>query len=134
MNGYDFDETILKGNSVRSFFCYCMLRLPYLVLYMPVLLLAVILNGLHMVKSDAYYNMLTKYVVFVPNREKFVKKFWDKNIKKIKSWYLKQQREDDIIISASPAYLVEEACARLHVKCIATPYDLKKAKVIGGKD
>ncbi|MDE7454898.1 MAG: hypothetical protein K2M64_03625 [Clostridia bacterium] len=132
MNGYDFDETILKGNSVRSFFCYCLVRLPYLVIYLPVLLLAVILNGMHCLSSNAYYNMLTYYVKLVPNKQKFVTKFWDKNIAKIKSWYYDQQKEDDIIISASPSYLVEEACKRINVRCITTPVDIATCKVIGG--
>lgn len=132
MNGYDFDETILKGNSVRRFFCYCLVRLPYLVIYFPVLLLAVILNGLHCLSSNAYYNMLTYYVKLVPNKQKFVTKYWDKHLDKIKQWYYAQQREDDIIISASPSYLVEEACRRINVRCIATPVELATCKVIGG--
>ena len=36
MKVFDFDETILHGNSVRRFFGYCLVRLPYLVLYLPV--------------------------------------------------------------------------------------------------
>ncbi len=131
MNGYDFDKTILKGNSVRRFFCYCWARLPYLFIYLPVLLCAVIFK--RCVSSDTYYNMLTYFVKLVPNKQKFVVRYWDKHINKIKQWYFKQQKEDDIIISASPDYLVNEACKRIGVKCIATPVDLKTSKVLGGK-
>lgn len=132
MNGYDFDETILKGNSVRRFFTFCLARLPYLVIYFPVLLAAVILKALHCLTSNAYYNMLTYYVKLVPHKQKFVKKYWDKHLNKIKDWYFAQQCEDDIIISASPSYLVEEACKRIGVDCIATPVDIKTCKVLGG--
>lgn len=130
MNGYDFDETILKGNSVRRFFLYCWARLPYLFIYLPVLLAAVIFK--RCLSSNAFYNMLTYFVKLVPNKEKFVRKYWDKHINKIQRWYLDQQRDDDIIISASPLYLVEEACNRIGARCIATPVDLKTSKVIGG--
>lgn len=130
MNGYDFDETILKGNSVRRFFCYCWLRLPYLIIYIPVLLCAVIFGKC--VSSNTYYNMLTYFVKLIPNKQKFVQKFWDKNIGRIKSWYYEQKRDDDIIISASPSYIVEEACKRIGVDCIATPVDIATCKVIGG--
>lgn len=130
MNGYDFDETILKGNSVRRFFCYCWLRLPYLFIYLPVLFVAVIFK--RCINSNTYYNMLTYFVKLIPNKQKFVTKYWDKHINKIKQWYYDQQKEDDIIISASPSYLVEEACRRIGVRCIATPVDLKTSKVIGG--
>lgn len=130
MNGYDFDETILKDNSVRSFFCYCFVRLPYLFIYLPVLLAAVIFK--RAVSANTYYNMLTYFVKLVPNKQKFVVRFWDKHLKKINKWYYEQQREDDIVISASPLYLVEEACKRIGVRCIATPVDLKTSKVLGG--
>ena len=130
MNGYDFDETILKGNSVRRFFCYCFLRLPYLFIYLPVLFAAVIFK--RCINSNTYYNMLTYFVKLIPNKQKFVTKYWDKHLNKIKQWYYDQQKEDDIIISASPSYLVEEACRRIGVRCIATPVDLKTSKVIGG--
>lgn len=130
MNGYDFDETILKGNSVRRFFCYCFLRLPYLFIYLPVLFVAVIFK--RCINSNTYYNMLTYFVKLIPNKQKFVTKYWDKHINKIKQWYYDRQKEDDIIISASPSYLVEEACRRIGVRCIATPVDLKTSKVIGG--
>ena len=131
MNGYDFDETILKGNSVRRFFFFFWARLPYLFIYLPVLLCAVIFK--RCVSSDTYYNMLPYFVKLVPNKQKFVVRYWDKHINKIKQWYFKQQKEDDIIISASPDYLVNEACKRINARCIATPVDIKTSKVLGGK-
>lgn len=99
-------------------------------IYLPVLLVAVIFR--RCVSSNTYYNMLTYFVKLVPNKQKFVAKFWDKNIDKTKQWYYDQRREDDIIISASPSYLVEEACRRIGVRCIATPVDLRTSNVIGG--
>lgn len=60
------------------------------------------------------------FVLFVPKKEKFVQRFWDKNFKYVKQWYLDVRRDDDVIISASPSYLIAEVCARLGVKCIAS--------------
>ncbi len=130
MNGYDFDKTIFKGNSVRRFSGYCFLRLPYLWLLLPEIVLALILYGLRIIKKDGFLRMLEWFVVFVPCREKFVKGFWDKNFKHVKGWYLDAKRDDDIIISASPAYLIEEICARLSVRCI-TSESGKRGTVIG---
>ena len=120
MNGYDFDDTIFKGNSMRRFSIFCALRLPYLILFVPVLLLACILRVLRILNKNRYLHMISLFVALVPNVEMFVVKFWDKNIKRIKPWYLAQRRDDDIIISASPFFLVNEACRRLGVRCIAT--------------
>lgn len=121
MNGYDFDKTIFHGNSVRRFCIFCCIRLPYLWLLLPELLLAVILYGLKIIGKDAFLRMLEVFVLFVPCKKRFVNKFWDKNFKHVKSWYLQVKQPDDLVISASPAYLIEEICSRLGVACIASP-------------
>lgn len=123
MNGYDFDETIFRGNSMRSFSIFCTLRLPYLLLYLPVLLVAFLLRGLRILNKNVYLLLLEGFVVFVPHTEKFVDKFWDKNMRRIKTWYLQQKRDDDIVVSATPFFVVGEACRRLGVKCVATDFD-----------
>ncbi|MCM1360261.1 MAG: haloacid dehalogenase-like hydrolase [Corallococcus sp.] len=131
MNGYDFDDTIFKGNSFRRFFFYCLLRLPYLILYMPIQCFAAILHAIRILNKHAFLNVLERFILFVPCKRRFVTKFWDKNIKRVKRWYLNQRRDDDIIISASPQYLVEEACRRLNVMCIASPVDLRNGRTRG---
>ena len=95
MNGYDFDKTIFHGNSVRRFCIFCCVRLPYLWLLLPELLLAVILYGLKIIGKDAFLRMLEVFVLFVPCKKRFVNKFWDKNFKHVKSWYLQTKQPDD---------------------------------------
>ena len=125
MNGYDFDDTIFRGNSMRRFSVFCTLRLPYLLLYLPVLLLAFLLRGLRIINKNIYLLLLEGFVVFVPHTEKFVVKFWDKNISRIKEWYLKQKRDNDIVVSATPLFVVGEACRRLGVRCIASDFSAR---------
>ena len=55
--------------------------------------------------------------------DKQIECFWDKNIHKISAWYLCQKRPDDLIISASPACIIEPAARRLGVNFAATEYD-----------
>ncbi|MCM1289442.1 MAG: haloacid dehalogenase-like hydrolase [Corallococcus sp.] len=130
MNGYDFDKTIFKGNSVQRFSMYCFVRLPYLWLLLPVYFFASVLYGMRILKKDGYLRVLEWFIVFVPNKQKKVIRFWDKNLKHVKQWYLDTKRDDDLIISASPAYLIEEVCSRLGVKCIASPVT-KRGTVCG---
>lgn len=131
MNGYDFDDTILKGNSMCLFFLYCMVRLPYLIFFIPVLLLAVILHWLHILSKNRYLHMISLFIAWIPNTGKFTVKFWDKYMKRIKPWYLAQKRDDDIIVSASPQFLIQEACDRLGVDCIGTQISPTNAKRTG---
>ena len=58
--------------------------------------------------------------------------FWNNNIIKIKDWYLNQCKEDDMVISASPAFLLEEICARIGIKfLIASQVDKRSGKYTG---
>ena len=124
MNGYDFDDTIFRSNSMRRFYFFCALRLPYLfVLFAPVIAVAVVLRALRILDKNKYLFMMEWFIACVPNAEKFAVKFWDKNFKRIKSWYLEQKQDDDVIVSASPYFLINEACKRLGVRCIATNLD-----------
>ena len=131
MNGYDFDDTIFSGNSMCRFAIFCSLRLPYMILFTPVLLVAVCLRGLRILDKNRYLHLISLYVALVPHTERFVAKFWDRNMRRIKPWYLAQRRDDDVIISASPQFLVEEACRRLGIRCIATQLSPVSARLYG---
>ena len=49
----------------------------------------------------------------------------------IKTWYLDQKSEDDIIVTASPDFLIEPICKRLNIKnYIATTVDIKTGNII----
>ena len=52
-----------------------------------------------------------------------IERFWDKNEKRIVSWYLAQKKPDDLIISASPLCIIQPIADRLGVNCVATEYD-----------
>ena len=58
MKVFDFDETILHGNSVRRFFGYCLVRLPYLVLYLPVQLVACLLYAVKILNKYMFLSVL----------------------------------------------------------------------------
>ncbi len=125
MNSYDFDDTIFRGNSMRRFSIFCTLRLPYLLLYLPVIIVAMLLRAVRILNKNVYLLLLEGFVLFVPNVERFVQKFWDKNMCRVKQWYLDCRREDDIVISATPFFVVGEACKRLGVSCVATDFSAK---------
>ena len=61
-----------------------------------------------------------------------VKKFWDLNETKIKKWYIEMQKEDDLVISASPKFLLSEICTRISIKnLIASEVDKCTGKYSG---
>lgn len=50
------------------------------------------------------------------NSEELVVHFWKKNKHKIYSWYLEQCKSDDIVISASPEFLLKPICDFLGIE------------------
>ncbi len=132
MIGYDFDDTIYEGNSYRHFYFFCLWRFPYIALYLPVQFVFLLLYACHLISKDVLMRIFCFFIVFIPHKEKRVRKFWDKNLSKIKPWYMEKQTEDDLIVSASPRYLVEEACRRINIRnVIATEMNLNNGKING---
>ncbi len=132
MNVYDFDKTIYKNDSSVDFIIFLYTRKPYLLFTRGLqTLFFAILYGLKIIpKESAKVNFFAILKNF-DNKEDMVKEFWDKHQNGIKDFYYKNKKEDDLIISASPYFLISEICNRLNVKCMATPLDLQTVRYQG---
>ena len=133
MNIYDFDETIYDGNSSLDFFLFSLRKKPCLVLKtifssMGSLFKFVIrMNNTKQVKEKIF-----SYIKHIDNFDEYLNEFVDIYKKKIKSYYLIQQKESDVIISASFDIWIDALCKEIGIKhVIATTYDIKKCKIIG---
>ena len=129
MNGYDFDGTIYKGDSFIHFYVYCLLRFPYILLLLPVQLLFVVFTCF----SRKYVKQaFAIYLIFIPNVQKRVVSFWEIEKKNIKPIFLQQLQPNDIIISASPVFLLQPICEALGIKrLIATNMHAKTGRIYG---
>ena len=133
MNVYDFDETIFHPDSSFSFVLYCLRRYPRAVLRaIPASVLAWVLylkNG----RKDAQQlkEALFSFLNRIEDVEGTVERFWDEHFEEIESWYLNQRSEDDLIISASPEFLLAPAAERLGVRLLATPMNPYTGKITG---
>ena len=123
MNGYDFDKTIYPGDSATHFFWWCARRYPAALGRLPAAgFKALTCAGrpeIHGILKETIYGFLRH----VPDPAAEAAAFWDVHLSRIYPWYLAQKRPDDVIVSASPFFLVGEACRRLGVECIATQMD-----------
>lgn len=132
MNAYDFDKTIYDGDSTADFYIFCLKKYKNIILLAPSLLCAflrfyVFKKGTKTEFKEKMYRFLTKC-----NAEKDVTEFWDKNCDKIKDFYIKQKKSDDVIISASPEFLLAPICRNLGIKhLIASKVDSKSGKYSG---
>lgn len=116
MNVYDFDKTIYDGDSTADFYLFCLGRHKKILLTVPSLFAAFIKFYVFRRGSKTEFKQVMYRFLTCCEPERDLKDFWDKNIGKIKTFYLKQQKESDVIISASPLFLLTPACERLGIK------------------
>lgn len=120
MNVYDFDNTIYNGETLVDFILYYVRTDPRIWRYVPKLLVIAFKDAFHLFTVaqalEAYASFLEGYYVKVEHIEEDVVKFWDSHMHKIKPWYAKVQREDDIIVSGTTDFLLDEVMRRLGVK------------------
>ena len=128
MNVYDFDGTIYDGDSSVDFILYCLRYNPKLTLH----LLPAIPRGidffLKKISLTQYKEILFR-IWKVLGKEKVLElreAFWKSHHQKIKKWYFETQKESDVVISASPYFLLEPICHQLGIRhLIASPFDLE---------
>jgi HAD superfamily phosphoserine phosphatase-like hydrolase len=120
INVYDFDNTIYRGDSSFDFYRHCCARYPRVRRDVFGALPLAVDMLLHKRDKTRAKERFYHYLSFVPNVEAEVVRFWETFDQNIKPWYLEQKREDDLIISASPVFLLKPICERLGVRLIAS--------------
>lgn len=134
MNVYDFDNTIYDGESSFDFFLFCMkkdkrfLRILPLILYKMVKYKLCLITVEELIKNAETYTK--EFFDTFTELDIMIKEFWDARMDRIKPYYKEQQKEDDLVISASPDFLLSEVCKRLNIKkCICSRVNSRTGKV-----
>lgn len=132
MNSYDFDKTVFYPDSSFCFVRYCLVHHPLAVISSAPKILYIFIKRLFK-KADtkALKESSFGFLKKIEDVDGEVRRFWEKNSGRMQSWYLKQKRDDDIIISASPEFLLKPMTDKLNVRLIGTRMDKKTGKIIG---
>jgi len=131
MNVYDFDKTIYNGDSSVDFYLFVLCRMPYLVVLLPFQIWGMMLYLFGIYSKEKMKEAFFVFVRYIPV-SKMTSFFWKRNSKKIKNWYLQQKQDSDVVISASPEFLLDPiVCGYLGVKLIASKIDPVNVKYIG---
>ena len=116
INLFDFDETIYDGDSTVDFFKYIFKKKPISIIWLPVMGFYGLLHLLRIIDKTTMKQKFYKIFCFVNINDKFLEDFWKINEKKIKRFYLDRIHDNDIVISASPEFLLKPICKKLGVK------------------
>ncbi|MBQ9719137.1 MAG: haloacid dehalogenase-like hydrolase [Oscillospiraceae bacterium] len=132
MNAYDFDQTIFYPDSSYCFVMYCLRRYPRAVFSaLPSTALAGLRCFLGRTDTRELKEQVFSFLPLLDDVDRIVDEFWQEHEKGIASWYLAQRRDDDLIISASPEFLLRPITDKLGVRLIATRMDRHTGRIIG---
>ncbi|MBP5245544.1 MAG: haloacid dehalogenase-like hydrolase [Clostridiales bacterium] len=137
MNVYDFDNTIYKGESLFDFYFFCLRRDIRFIKFFFAIIYNVLKYEFCLISNEKLMKLCEKYIFdaldMCPVYDEWVEDFWDKNIKKIKPFYLAQKKEDDVILSASFGIMLRPVCRRLGISednLLCSEVDIKEQKII----
>lgn len=116
MNVYDFDGTIYNGDSTADFILWCIKKKPSVAFTIAKNGLSYISYKASLCSKTEFKEKLYSYLSHFNDMDELVNEFWDKHIENVKSWYINQKKDDDVIISASPEFLLKPVCERLGIK------------------
>jgi HAD superfamily phosphoserine phosphatase-like hydrolase len=118
MNVYDFDKTIYNGDSTADFYLFSLKRHKKIITLAPSLISAFIKYYVFKkgTKTD-FKQVMYRFLRFC-DTDRDIEDFWDINRRKIKKYYLNQKKDDDVIISASPEFLLEPIMSILNIKTL----------------
>ncbi len=133
MNVYDFDNTIYDGETLVDFILYYVKTDPKIWPYLPKLLYIAFKDACHLFTLEqahkAYASFLEGYYTKVTDIDEKVIKFWDENQHKIKPWYETVRRDDDIVVSGTTDFLLDEIMKRMGIKnYVGSSIDKKTGK------
>ena len=103
---YDFDGTIYDGDSSIDFFIFCLKRHPKAFAVLPKLILYTFRYLFKLCSKEELKEHFFAVVKYVPDINLEVSCFWEKHLNKIFNWYSIKEHTYDVIVSASPEFLL----------------------------
>lgn len=133
MNVYDFDNTVFTPDSSASFLLFCLRHYPHAALKALPLSAVETVIYLAQGRKDAKWlkQALFSFLNGLDNVEAVVDEFWQCHANHMEAWYLKQMQPDDLIISASPEFLLRPMTDRLGISLMATRMDACSGQIRG---
>ena len=132
MNVYDFDGTVYSGDSTVDLYLFLLKRHPKMLRHVPSLCFTAGKYKLGKLTIKEWKEIFFRFLGDIPDLQTELQQFWKRNFRKIMPWYLKQKRDDDVIISASPEFLLAIPAKKLGIgMLIASKVDRKTGQFTG---
>ena len=131
MNVYDFDGTIYKKDSSVELYKFVIKRRPYILfICLPQQLWAILKYKLKLITKEQMKEVYFSFLNYL-KEESVIDQFVERNMKYINKWYYEKHEDDDVIISASPKFLIEKFAKKLNIEnVLATEVEMKTGKFL----
>lgn len=123
INVYDFDKTLYPGDSTVEFYFFCLKRQPTLLRFLPKQLWAAVQYKLGGIQKTAFKQGFFSFLRGVSAVEEQVVEFWKKRILRLRPLMMKYPCETNLIITASPEFLVKVVADELDAILIGSQVD-----------
>ena len=132
MNAYDFDHCIYAGDCTIDFYRFCLKRKPALLRYLPRQIWGFLLFAFAFISKTEFKERFFCFLQGVDDLQNTLDAFWATHKEKIYGWFFERRSDNELIISASPEFLLQPVCQALGVKqLIASRVDPKTGKFTG---
>jgi putative flippase GtrA len=132
MDVYKFDNVIYKGNSTLDFYIFLIKKNPKILKYLPIQIYSLLMYILGVFNVTELKEKIYCFLNGFKNIEILVQEFWEINKSKINSNYKNQLSKNDIIVTASPEFLVKYILKEYNLNnVIASKVDIKTGLYIG---
>ena len=127
---YDFDGTLYRGDSTADFLKWCVRRYPRIATTLPRTgIAAIACFGLHAIDKTRFKGALYRFLTRIPDIEVEVERFWRSHEHLIAGPCHPQP--GDLVISASPEFLLRDVCERRGLELIASRVDPHTGRTLG---
>lgn len=110
MNIYDFDGTIYNGDSTIDFYIWCLYKHPKLLCSIPCIIYYFFKYMFGILSREDFKKKYFHFLVHLNNPQIDIKTFTIAYKHKVAGWYIQQAKTDDVIVSASPEFIVSSIC------------------------
>lgn len=131
MNVYTFDGTLYNGNVEKDFYTFCLGRNKKLLKFRTLQCLSYLKYIAGLISKTEYHEIFNSYLKDVENVDKEVEAFWETAEKKLIDWTQDWRLEDDVLISASPEFLLTAFAEKNNYTLYATKVDKNTGKIDG---
>lgn len=131
MKGFDFDGTLYRGDSTLDFYLFCLRKRLRCLRAVPAQLWGGLLFAAGRIDRVEFKGRFYRFLPKIEDIDGLVACFWKEHGQKVYEQVVAQSAPDDLVISASPTFLLRPFCEAAGMALIASEVDAKTGALLG---